>query len=222
MTPDIIRKLTAELDSGIKTEVQVVYLLTGIRKLIERDKKYERYPDLKFHCDWALHSHLEGAGAQKILRQFDAAHVELRKGNVELDDLPQELQNEIDRISKMRSFKRELREFLSDYGLPSLDAHNDGWPHFLHLYAQVIEDIPLVVAAPKPSSKAKSATAPQYISSVTVSFEFARETIKLGDYEDVLYRLTWIIEDKNGLTGSLFVANTYNLKRPDIEEAQLR
>ena len=37
MTEEIIRKLTAQLNNGITTEVQVVYLLVGIRKLIERD-----------------------------------------------------------------------------------------------------------------------------------------------------------------------------------------
>lgn len=51
MTPDIIRKLEAELKTGITTEVQVVYLLVAIRKLIERDKLEDQYAGLKFHCD---------------------------------------------------------------------------------------------------------------------------------------------------------------------------
>jgi hypothetical protein len=50
-TRDIVSKLAGELDRGIETEVQVVYVLAGIRKLIERDNAKERYPDLKFHCD---------------------------------------------------------------------------------------------------------------------------------------------------------------------------
>ena len=53
----------------------------------------------------------------------------------ELHDLPPELRREIDRISKMRSFKEELYKFLRINGLPSLDKNrSDGWVHFLHLY----------------------------------------------------------------------------------------
>lgn len=96
-TRDIIGKMTRELDGGIETEAQVVYLLAGVRKLIERDKAKEQYPDLKFHCDWALHSSLEGTAAKEVLRKFDAAHALLRR-KIELHDLPAPLRTEIDRI----------------------------------------------------------------------------------------------------------------------------
>ena len=66
MKEEIIRKLTAQLNEGITTEVQVVYLLVGIRKLIERDEKRERYPVLNFSCDWVLHSKLDRSGAKAI------------------------------------------------------------------------------------------------------------------------------------------------------------
>lgn len=48
-TRDIISKLTKELDAGITTEVQVVYVLAGVRKLIERDGLEDQYKDLRFH-----------------------------------------------------------------------------------------------------------------------------------------------------------------------------
>ncbi len=148
MTPDIIRKLTAELKAGITTEVQVVYMLAGIRKIIERDNIGGQYPDLKFHCDWALHSSMDRAAAKKVLRQFDAAHA-LLQNNIELHNLPRPLRSEINRISQMHSFETELGNFLNVYGLPPITLHrNDGWVHFLHLYTKVIEDVPLVVAVP--------------------------------------------------------------------------
>src|SRR5258708_6215532 len=155
MTPDIIRKLAGELDAGITTEVQVVYLLAGIRKLIERDKIETQYAGLKFHCDWALHSSMDRAAAKAILRRFDAAHALLR-GNIELHTLPSDLRIEIDRISKMKSFDEELAKFLMAYGLPPLTQNrSDGWTHFLHLYTKVIEDIPLVVSVPAVKQKPK-------------------------------------------------------------------
>ena len=113
-TPEIIRKLAEELNKGITTEVQVVYELAGVRKLIERDKVEDQYADLRFHCDWALHSSLDRAAAKAILRQFDAAQPLLQAGH----KLTSELKSEIDRISKMRSFEEELARFLPAYNLP--------------------------------------------------------------------------------------------------------
>jgi hypothetical protein len=77
-TRGIISKMTAELDRGITSEVQVVYLLAGIRKIIERDKIRDQYSDLNFHCDWALHSSLDRAAAKAILREFDASSGKMR------------------------------------------------------------------------------------------------------------------------------------------------
>ena len=79
-TPEIIRKLTEELDNGITTEVQVVYVLAGVKKLIERDKVEDQYADLRFHCDWVLHSGMDRAAAKAILKQFDAAQPLFRGG----------------------------------------------------------------------------------------------------------------------------------------------
>src|ERR1700674_2888312 len=98
-TPEIIRKLKDELDKGIATEVQTIYLLAGIRKLIERDGGEDQYADLRFHCYVALQSRMDREAAEAILRQFDAAHTLLRNG-LALHQLPPALRNEIDRISK--------------------------------------------------------------------------------------------------------------------------
>jgi hypothetical protein len=216
-TPDIRAKLTRELLAGITTEVQVVYLLAGIRKLIERDGVSDQYPDLKFHCDWALHSKLEGTGAKAILRQFDAAHP-LLKGGVELHKLPLELRSEINRISRMESFHKEINKFLAKYKLPPLTQHRpDGWAYFLHLYAKVVEDIPLsvsIAAARKNGAKPKAAcsapnVAPQHISQVTVHFEQARVKHP-GMREEDLFKVTWRIHDKNGGSGDVFVINSFS------------
>ena len=214
MTRDIIRKLAGELDTGITTEVQVVYLLAGIRKLIERDKIEEQYARLKFHCDWALHSSMDREAAKSILKQFDAAYVLLR-GNIELDKLPSTLRVEIDRISQMRSFERELLRFLAAYGLPPLTQHrSDGWTHFLHLYTKVIEDIPLVLSSGAKKKNPKQGTTdsnPKHISHVTVHLELARETVKYAGGEEVLFKVTWTIHDKNGQSGDIFILNSFSL-----------
>ena len=211
MTPDIIRKLTAEFYAGITTEVQVVYLLAGIRKIIERDNICSQYPNLKFHCDWALHSSMDRAAAKRILRQFDDAHLRLQN-NIEFHKLPQPLRAEIDRISQMRSFETELVDFLDTYGLPPITLHcDDGWVHFLHLYTKVIEDIPLVVAVPAVKNTVQPIGSSHYISHVVVNCEEAPETIKHEGGEDLLFKVTWTIHDKNGQSGILSIFNSFSL-----------
>jgi hypothetical protein len=113
MTKDIIAKLRAELEAGITTEVQAVYLLAGIRKLIERDEAEDDYPALKFHCDWALHARLDRRSARVMLKLFDDAHVDLRN-NVGLGDLPVDVRRGIDRIAKMKGFEAELGKFFDE------------------------------------------------------------------------------------------------------------
>lgn len=226
-TPEIIRKLTDELDKGIATEVQTVYVLAGIRKLIERDRIEGQYADLKFHCDWALHSSMERAAARQILRKFDVAHALLREG-VALHKLPRALRSEIARISKMQSFEKELTEFLTAYGLPPITKiSEDGWPHFLHLYARVIEDIPLTVSLPAVSKEKRqakpntSSDSPKYISRVTVHLEPARKGIQHGGREDVLFKVTWRIHHKNGKSGEVFVINSFSANYQGNERLSL-
>ena len=200
MTEEIIEKLRAELNQGIKSEVQVVYLLVGIRKLIERGELNNKYPDLRFHCDWALHSKLDRANASAILRQFNATHL-LLKDNPELHELPSCLRNEIERISTMKSFGKELSRFLDANRLPQVTLHHpDGWKCFLYFYTRIVEDIPLEL---KSDSSA--------VVKVTVHCEAGKEKVGFGDREEIGYKVTWKIFDRNGECGELFVTNLYSL-----------
>ncbi|MGB6402341.1 MAG: hypothetical protein WBF26_05800, partial [Candidatus Sulfotelmatobacter sp.] len=81
--------------------------MVEVRKLLEQQDAKKTYRFLTFHCDWALHAELDGTTAQEILKQFDAANIHLKKG-VELEELPLELRLEVERISKMEYFEREL------------------------------------------------------------------------------------------------------------------
>ncbi len=201
MTEEIIRKLTAQLNNGITTEVQVVYLLVGIRKLIERDDQRKQYSKLNFYCDWVLHSELDRSGAKEILREFDKAHPLWKSGM----NLPRELENKIKDISGMESFEKELTSFLESYGLPPVAQGVDGWSNFFHLYIQVIQDIPLTV---------KSPDAAENISKLVVRCEVASKTIKFVDREDRFYKIVWEIFDKNGGPGIHEVHNSFNIAKP--------
>ena len=196
----VMGKLEVQLASGITTEAQALYLMVGIRKLLEHQQAKKQYKYLTFHCDWALHSKLAGKTAQEILKLFDAANIHLKTG-VELRNLPSELRIEIDRISRMKYFEEELEGFLKSNGLPGLETtRSDGWIHFLHLYARIVEDCPLEMMADNSSAS---------VASVTLKIDLAKASEQDGG--DMLFKVRWIILDKNGLTGEVFVLNSFAL-----------
>ena len=197
MLADICRKLEEQLNVGITTESQVVYLMAAIRKILEQTGMKKQYPDLVFHCDWVVHSKLTGRAAQAILEQFDAANIHLKAG-IDLQGVPTDLRHEIDRISQMESFKGELERFLGEHNLPALDKHRpDGWIHFLHLYVQVVQDCPLEVVGQGAAT----------ISKVVVQVELATQPV--GD--EMPFKVRWIVHDRNGLTGEIFILNSFSL-----------
>jgi hypothetical protein len=197
--PAIIAKLQALLAKGIMSEAEALYLMVEVRKLLEHHNAKKQYEYLTFHCDWALHAALEGAATQKILKQFDAATIHLKAG-IELHDLPGPLRMEIERISKMKYFEGQFEKFLTANHLTPLEqTRSDGWIHFVHLYAKIVEDCPLVMTA-----KNKSAT----IASVTLKLDLAKPSKELEG--EILFRVRWIIKDKNGLSGVIDIYNSFS------------
>lgn len=199
MEPEIITKLGTLLRKGITTEAEAVYLLVELRKLLEQQQAKKKYKYLTFHCDWTMHSKLEGPAAQDVLNKFDAANLQLKRG-MELRDLPAELKKDVDNISQLKLFEKELGEFLRDNRLPGMKAARaDGWIHFMHLYASVVADCPLVISE-------KNAAAG--IESVTVSFELAKQSTG----NEMPFKVGWKVLDKNGKTGEIFVINSFSLQ----------
>ncbi len=207
MTADIIKKLTALLTKGIETEAEVVYLLVGIRKLLEQQDAKKQYEYLTFHCDWVLHPELEGTTAQRVLKSFDAANAHLR-APARFESLPDELQREVTHITTMAGFQHEIDNFLTSNGLSTVDTMRpEGWAHFIHLYSRVIEDCPLVI-----KMKDQSAS----IVSVTLRVEHPTQPPE----ENVLFRVIWSVLDKNGKSGNFWVAYSFSQNpRPTIVQA---
>ena len=193
---EILRKLTAELDRGITTEVQVVYALVCVRKLMERDDRKQAFPSLTFHCDWAVHAHLDRGGARRILLKFD--ELRHRFGD---RDLPAALEREIGEITQMRGFRKELTDFLALYHLPALRPLGpEGWNRFLDLYARVIADIPLVV-------KADRADEFRHVQRVVVKLDRdGAEADSLGPP----FKVSWQIFDRHNSPGGFYVIHKYD------------
>jgi hypothetical protein len=127
---NIIAKLRDHLNVGITKEADALYLLAEVRKLLKQQGLKKDYEYLTFHCNWVVHPRLAGPMAQRILKQFDDANIHLKNG-LHLHELPNGLNHEIDRISKLRYFEDELAKFLEKNALPDLSTvRSDGWSHF--------------------------------------------------------------------------------------------
>jgi hypothetical protein len=184
----IEEKLNRQLSSKAPlTETRVVYILVETRKLLELQGELSKYPALRFYCDWALHTNMDRAGAQRILRLFDRAHPVLCAGQT----LPQHLDREITETTNLRLFKRDFEKFLKDYNLPK-EILTARWTKFLHSYAAVIEDCPLTV-------KGNNLT---NIKSVTLTKEEAKRKLKAGDRRFLMYRICWTCCGLDGTSGT--------------------
>lgn len=199
MEPEILRKLHTLLHDGITSEPQAVYLMVELRKLLEQQGAEQQYCYLKFHCDWAVHSKLSGRAAQNVLKHFDQMNTHLTTGK-HLHELPSDQQAKINNISQMKLFESELGAFLQAKGLPPINAtRSDGWTYFLHFYVRVISDCPLVISSSNTESRIKS---------VTVNVELANQSVS----NEMVFRVTWKILDKNGLSGFLDIYNSFSLQ----------
>jgi hypothetical protein len=202
--PEIIRKIREELNKGISTEPQVVYLLAEMRKLLEQqdalcDPDYEY---LVFHCDWALHSRLDRRMARKILALFDSANVRIQAG-MKLEDLPESIQTEFNNIAGLKYFKDELYRFLQQNSLPTLK--ND-WERFEHLYTSVIQDCPLVMSSNNPEISIKNVT----VSVGSVYMDLAKMTEGVMPGSFLIYLVDWLLIDKNGESTEFIMMNSYS------------
>lgn len=184
----IEEKLNRQLSSKAPlTEARVVYILVETRKLLELQGELSKYPALRFYCDWALHTSMDRAGAQRILRLFDEAHPLLCNGQA----LPRNLDREIGDTTNLRLFEKEFDAFLTAYSLPN-DIINVRWTQFLRSYVAVIEDCPLTVRG----------NAFAHIKSVTLSKEDANRKLKAGDERFLMYRICWTCCGIDGASGT--------------------
>jgi hypothetical protein len=140
--PSLKQKLQQLFDVGITTEAEVVYALVETRKLLEIQQQSDFYPALAFHCDWALHSHMDRRSARVMLKQFDDYCDKCITGTDAKDDW-----KVISATLQASQFRADLEQFLTSVKIkPNLDLPR--WFQFLHLYSLVIDDTPLKIKRP--------------------------------------------------------------------------
>lgn len=125
---DILDKLGKEFKKNIKEEAQVVYILSRIRKIIEIENSYKRYPVLAFYCNWALHSKIDKMHCEEVnnvLKEFILNQEERYKLFFHLN------------------FFEDMKLFLKEHGLEFIDEKQIG--NFRLILEDIISDTPVVV-----------------------------------------------------------------------------
>jgi hypothetical protein len=144
MTPDILRKLTAELAQPITSERQVVYILCQVRKIVDRDPNRQRWNSLKLYCDWAMHTDLTfDSRTRPFIQQIEDFF--LATLSPDGAGVSQAQHEAIQKLVYLDGFREDLHTFFVEQGLPH-DLADDGekWNGFLRHSGGVIHDGSLV------------------------------------------------------------------------------
>jgi hypothetical protein len=114
-----------ELGSLIRSEKQVIYILSEVRKIIEsKESLGKKYSTLRMYCNWVLHTVLSKKEVINFIKTIDFDSEEsLRKIALE-------------------TFKEELKGFLIENNLPT-GITEDEWFQFRKNFLSIIHDIPL-------------------------------------------------------------------------------
>jgi len=180
----------------MSTERQVVYILVGIRKLLELTGSQAKFDALWFHASWAVHPKMNKGVAAKLLEYFDEAYPLLK--DKELHELPSDLYHAIIDAIALHHFQRQLTDFLVQHDLSTSIVERQ-CTAFLRLYASVIEDCPLIVL----SGRLKN------LSHVVVNVEDAPDKLPgLEGMEYQFYRVRWICHATDKNPGELFTMFT--------------
>jgi len=139
MKGHIVEKLNYFLNQNtpLKKECGVVYLMVELRKMLDREKEEgttRRYPLVRFHADWILHTRKDRITAtmKEIMGKIDnSLNPYPKDGNLGFLLMPE--------------FRKELTNLLDTYDLPSQFCKNDHeWVDFLSIITQILADQPLV------------------------------------------------------------------------------
>ncbi|MCB0413376.1 MAG: hypothetical protein KDD50_03525 [Bdellovibrionales bacterium] len=192
MKKDLTRKLNVEIDLGITKETQVVYLLAGIRKILEQSEDSMNFGHLKFYCDWVLHSRLTGPPARKVVQILEDIYKCMKK-NERVPD-----QTDAMLLIQFELLKQELSAFLQKFDLKDFTQSTNAWVVFIYLYSRVVQDCPLEMPSNVPFD----------IKKIVVRLETAKDLID----DHLPYKVNWNFEAKVDLPpAQYYILNSYSV-----------
>ena len=148
MKDELIRKIQHVLDRPIISEMQVVYLLVELRKLMDRDGYKD--PILRTFSNWVVHTSLENRadGSTLILSEFDNVMAEIHERK-RRPPYPEHISFGTFRQALGRCFRLfglSSKFFIGFKGL----AH---WRKVGTLYCLIVSECPIVCTASKTKLK---------------------------------------------------------------------
>jgi hypothetical protein len=124
----IIEKLSKKLESAPKSEEDIIYVLSRIRKILEINNHPEKYSTLNFYCNLALHSKIDRC-PYKITSMLQRV--------CEGTDYSNSIINFMD-------FHRQLHAFIVDYELPDFYENYD-IKTFNKILNEIYSDTPIII-----------------------------------------------------------------------------
>lgn len=133
-------KLVASIKSVLNQPLSTPLLkslLADVRKLLESTGSSDRYPTLKFHCDWVLHTKMSKRFASELLRRVDTVFDNLTSQGLLI---PRAFADDLLYKAGFFGFIKELREFLSTFNIVIVQLENDArWLGLQRLYYDIVE-----------------------------------------------------------------------------------
>ena len=128
MKLEINSKLEGVIKKNINNEIQVVYILTRIGKILESENSENNYPVLKFYRDWSVHIILD--------RKKNAAIIDILKEFIEKKENRH-------LFSRHTQLCMELNKFLEKHGLPQLKKSK--LYNFIFYLGKALSDTPIEI-----------------------------------------------------------------------------
>ncbi len=154
----IVEKLDKFLGTHVpfKEECEAVYLMVELRKLLDIEKEVwkkihgrhtyqERFPILRFYCDWTVHT-----AKTKPWSFTPPIKYIMSRINELLAPFPQDHNTDFLFLPELRA---EMTQLFDTYGLSTkLCSDEDAWKYFLSIFVQVLADQPMENPIPAISS----------------------------------------------------------------------
>jgi hypothetical protein len=138
MTDELITKIRHVLDRPIRNQMQVVYLLVELRKLLDREREKYNDPVLRTFSNWIVHTDLTRSGIE-ILAEFDELMASIFAGHKRPDHSH----------ASLTEFRLSLLSCFKHFGLPTtLVTDAARWKRFCEEYCLVVSECPIVCEAP--------------------------------------------------------------------------
>ena len=122
----IIGKLRKELKKEIHDELQVVWILSRVRKILEIRNQKGKYKFLKLYCNWVLHT--------KIERTEPIA-----------DELQKFIEGQNDDFWNFNHLISDLEKFLKEYSLSQKILKPENYARLENLLLDIYSDTPVKV-----------------------------------------------------------------------------